>query len=124
MNHNEQEDDILGKTYDQLTEYVDLRLQLLKIEATEHTAKVSSFLISTLILLISGFFCVLFLSIVAGFYFSELFGNTFYGFGVIGGFYLLIFIILLLARKSLIHKPVSNIIINLFFNQNETNQSN
>lgn len=124
MNNSEPNDDILGKTYDQVTEYVDLRLQLLKLEAAEHTAKVSSFLISTLILLISGFFCILFLSIVAGFYFSELWGNTFYGFGVIGGIYLVIFIILLSARKSLIKKPVSNIIIQLFFSQHETNQSN
>lgn len=121
---NEKEEDIIGKTYDQLTEYIQLRLQLLKIETAENTAKVAAFLISTLILVVIGFFCLLFMSIVAGFYFSELLGSTFYGFGIIGGIYLLLFLILLLVKNLFIKRPVMNSVIRLFFNQHETNQDN
>jgi hypothetical protein len=46
-----------------------------------------------------------------GFYLSALLGDTFSGFGIIAGFYLLISIILLIGRKRLIEKPLRNKII-------------
>lgn len=115
------DEDILGKAYDDVRDYVNLRLELLKIETAEKSAKVTAYMISSLVLLFTGFFCLLFISIVAGIYFSAYWGDYFKGFGVVGAFYVVLFLMVLLFKKAMIHRPVINTIIRLFFSADETN---
>ncbi len=115
------DEDVLGKAYDEVREYVNLRLELLKIETAEKSAKVTAYMISSLILLFTGFFCLLFVSLVIGIYLSDYWGSYFTGFGLVGGFYVLMFLLILLFKKILIHRPVINAIIRLFFSADETN---
>src|SRR5690606_40493169 len=67
-----------------------------------------------------GFFLLLFLSVSLGFYFAELFGSNALGFLALGGFYLLLIIILLVTKKS-IEKGLMNLSIRKFLQKwNET----
>jgi hypothetical protein len=52
---------------------------------------------------------------MGGFYFSNLLENSFYGFGIIAAFYLVLFFFLLLFRKALLEKYIINVVIRILF---------
>lgn len=115
------DDEVLGKAFDEAKDYMNLRLELLKIETAEKSARLTAYVLSSLMLLFIGFFTLLFVSLVAGIYFSRYWDNYFLGFGLIGMIYLFLFLVILILKKFIIHRPVINAIIRLFFSSNETN---
>lgn len=96
---------------DSLKKYLLLNYEIIKLEVTKKTSEHASSLFSSLMLGIALFLFAFALSMGVGFYLSALLGDTFSGFGIIAGFYLLISIILLIGRKKLIEKPLRNKII-------------
>ena len=119
MNENTDHGDFLNKTKEQVEEYLKLRLELLKLELGEKTAKVSASLFSMLILIFLSFFTLFFLSFMAGFYFSRLLNDNFMGFGIIALLYLLSLVIISIFRKQIIEKPTINKIIKNIFNNDQ-----
>jgi hypothetical protein len=108
--------------------YVENRLLLLKLQAVEKISKLSSAMFSALLIAVIGFFIILFLSMMAAWYFGDLLDNVFLGFAIISGFYILLLIVLLVFRKKLLEKSITNTVINIFFEQtheydnNDTNE--
>jgi hypothetical protein len=96
---------------EEIKNYLLLNYGIVKLEVTKKTAEVASSLFSATILGISLFIFVFSLSIGLGFYLSALLGDSYSGFGIIAGFYLLITLILLVTRKALIEKPMRNKIV-------------
>lgn len=94
-----------------LKKYLLLNYEIIKLEVIRKTSEIGSSLFSSMMLGIALFLFAFTLSIGVGFYLSALLGDTFSGFGIIAGFYLLISIILLIGRKKLIEKPFRNLII-------------
>jgi len=92
-------------------QYLLLNYDIIKLEATKKTSEIGATFFSALMLGIALFLFAFALSMGVGFYLSALLGDTFSGFGIIAGFYLLISIILLAGRKRLIEKPLRNKII-------------
>lgn len=92
-------------------QYLLLNYDIIKLEATKKTSEIGATFFSALMLGIALFLFAFALSMGVGFYLSALLGDTFSGFGIIAGFYLLISIILLIGRKRLIEKPLRNKII-------------
>jgi uncharacterized membrane protein YqjE len=84
-----------------LTGYVETRVELLKIEVKEDLAKglAKAILYFVLVFLVALF--IVFLSIAIAFVISVALG-TFAGFSIVGGFYLLTGLILFAFRKKLI----------------------
>jgi hypothetical protein len=73
-------------------QYINNRIDLVKLEATEKVSKIVGILVSGLILGLLAFFVLLFVSIMAGYYFAHLLGGLFAGFSIVAGFYLLLFV--------------------------------
>ncbi len=96
---------------DSLKQYIQLNYEIVKLEATRKTSEIGSSLLSSLVLGVALFLFAFALSMYVGFYLSALLGDTFSGFGIIAGFYLLVSIILLLARRKLIENPLRDKII-------------
>ena len=96
------------KNLDEISEsfkqYLILNYEILKLQATERTSVIGSSSISLLIVGISVFMFIFFLSIGAGFYISALMNNTYSGFIIIAGLYFLLSLALLLGRKKMIEK--------------------
>lgn len=93
-----------------IKEYAGKRLELLKMQATEKsvlTAGVITF--GVLIFVFSVFFLIL-LNIGVGLWIGHALGNYAYGVLIVAGFYLLLMIITLLARKA-IKNMVANLLI-------------
>ncbi len=80
--------------------FLETRIDLFKMEAKEELAKgISRFLLFTFFLLTFSLF-VIFASITLSLYLNSVFGNTFFGFGIVAIAYLLFFAVLYLTRNA------------------------
>ncbi|MGZ3901630.1 MAG: phage holin family protein [Bacteroidia bacterium] len=91
--------------------YVATNIELVKLEATERLALVGAGMISGLLLGVIAVLLIFFASLWTGFYLSHSFGDTYTGFGLVAGFYLLIGVILLSGGKKSLEKNMRNKII-------------
>ena len=112
-----QENNKVEELTENVKNYLNTNIELIKLQLTERVSIIAPGLLTSLILAMIGLIFILFLSIVGGFYFSKLFGDFTIGFGIIAGFYLLLGIILLIAKKSIIEKPLRDKIINKIINK-------
>ncbi len=106
--------------------YIQDRLLLLKLQAAEKTARLAGVLFTGIVLALLGFFVLLFLSIMGGYFFANLTGSLYLGFGIIAFFYLLLFAIIVIFRKVLVEKWVADTIVKIFFEKEkeENNEAN
>lgn len=86
---------------DNLSGYVETRVKLLKIEIREDVAKVLSKGLVHAVILLFGFFFLIFFSFGLAQYLNTLFDNGFEGYWIVSGGYLLIFLVFLIFRKPL-----------------------
>ena len=91
--------------------YIKTNVELIKLEMEERISVVGSGLIATLAIVFAVAFSMLFISLSAAFYLSARFGNSYIGFALVGGFYLLVGVLLLAAGKGLIERPMRDKII-------------
>ncbi len=104
---------------EQLTEYVELRVDLFKATSVDKLSKAAGQMITALVIMVLVFFTILFSSLVAGFYFSEWLGSLLKGFGLVALGYVLLLIVVVLFRKRIIQIPVVNAIITLMYEDDE-----
>ena len=100
---------------DAIKRYLQDKLLLLKLQLTEKIAKFISVMFTCLMIAVLIFFIILFLSIMAGFYFASLTGSNFWGFGIVAAFYLILLIIIIILRKRVLQKSIINMIIAVMF---------
>lgn len=97
--------------------YINTRLELLKLKAIAKIADVVSSIFSRLAVLIVFIFSLVILNIGLSFYVGELLHNTSYGFFAVSGFYVFLTIILYLLRNRFIKTKVSNSVINILLKE-------
>lgn len=109
----------LEELTDQLKAYIQTNIDIFRLEASSRLSTLSSAVISSIIIgLIVNLF-IIFLSVGAGFYFGTLLGDTFTGFFIVAGIYLLLFIILYFNRKKLLINPIRNAIVKTLLEDDE-----
>lgn len=86
-----------------LTGYVETRIELLKIEAREEFAKAIARIIVYLTLSFLAAVVIIFFSMGVAVWLSELVGG-FAAFAIVAGFYLLLGVVLLMAKDALVEK--------------------
>jgi hypothetical protein len=111
--------DFFEETHVLLTNYVEDRLLLAKIEATKKTSKLISSSIVFLIVIIFLFFIFLFAGLMGGYFFAEKFGSLYKGFALMGAIYFSVLTLFLLFFRKILINLVSNNIIKVFFEQKE-----
>ncbi|TDH23011.1 hypothetical protein EXU57_18290 [Segetibacter sp. 3557_3] len=97
--------------------YVQDRLLLAKLEATEKIAGVAPKMFLVLALAFIGFFIVMIASFLLGYFFSLLTGSVFAGFGIILGIYIVIFFVMILLYKRYIKQALANMIVKMMFSK-------
>ena len=95
---------------DLVKEYAEKRLDLLKMEATEKSSVTAGTFTFLAIAVVAGLFFLILLNIGLGLLIGSYLGNYAYGLLIMAGFYLLIILIVFLARNS-IKNAVANKII-------------
>lgn len=106
----EQKTDIFNKLKSDLTAYVELRLEFLKLSTYERTSKVLGVLSYGLIFLSIAFFAFLFIFLALGFFLDKVFGMPGAGFLVVSVIYM-ICLYLLVLNKEKINNRIQNEII-------------
>jgi hypothetical protein len=102
-----------------IVDYLQNRLELARLATFEKIAKIVGILFSGMILTILLFFSVLFMSIVGGLFFSKLLDSMLLGFTIIAGFYVVLFIVLFIYRKTLIEKYIVNTVIAVLMDEED-----
>lgn len=97
--------------------YINTRYELMVLQATEKASNIGAEAISVILILKLATLAVLILSLAVAFYLSCVLEDTYSGFLIVGGAYLVIAFLLIGFRKSLLTKPFRNIIIKAMFKQ-------
>jgi hypothetical protein len=96
---------------DHVKEYINTRVEITKLHLAEKTSLVISNLIAVTIIVVLFLFVIVFGSIAGAWALSEWIGKSYSGFLIVAGFYLLLGIIVWMAKDKLIRFPVMNVII-------------
>jgi hypothetical protein len=104
--------------------YVRYKLHLLKLQTVEKLSKLSAAMFAGIVIVVLSFFILFFLSIMAAWYFGDLLGSPFKGFGIISAFYAIILALLLIFRKTLLEKTITNTVINIIFEKAQEENDN
>lgn len=100
-------------------DYVNNRLKLLKLQTAEKSSKLVTLIFAGLVIGLLAFFILLFLSIMAGYFFAELTHSQFYGFGIVAAFYILLLVVVIYMRKKFLDKYISDTVVKIFFDSND-----
>jgi hypothetical protein len=95
--------------------YAKTNLELVKLQAINKTADISARLLSRILFFIAFSFFVLFINIGLSFWLGDLLDETYYGFAIVAGFYLLLSFLFILTHRSIIF-TMKNYFINQLLN--------
>lgn len=90
----------LNKLKEALSGYVKIKIELLKLDITEHLSQVLSRIIALLIVFIMSMFVLAFVSLALANYLNDLWGNSFGGYLVLSGVFTLFLVFILYLLKS------------------------
>jgi hypothetical protein len=91
--------------------YLKNKQDLIQLNVTEKTVVMSSSAISSGFILAILLFALVFLGIALALWIGKAMNNQIAGFAIVGAVYLLLTIILLLAKRSIIERPIMNAMI-------------
>jgi hypothetical protein len=107
-----------SETKKEIESYLENRVLLLKMQVINTSARLVAKLVLGMMLGLLGFCLVFFLSIMAGYFFADLTGSLYIGYGIVVFVYLLFFLLVYWNRKS-IGNNISNTIIQILFDKDE-----
>lgn len=105
-----------------IKEYVNVKIESVKLDAAEKSSKIIANAIAMLIILFILFLAIGFASIAAAYAISDKIGKTYTGFLIVSGIYLAIGIIIYMMREKLIRIPVMNSIIQELFKHDKADE--
>ena len=94
-----------------LKDYFSTNIELVKFQTLDKSSDVGSRVLSKLIVATFAIFAMLFISIWLALFLSDYLEVRYSGFLIVGAFYTLIFLIMLLGIKPILEKPIRNSII-------------
>ena len=119
-------ENIAEKTFAELKEdistYVELRLELLKLNTYERVAKTMAVFSYGIVLVLLAFFAILFLFLALGFFLGELLGSMALGFVLVVGMYLLLFGITMFFKRKITSKVMNEIITAMMSKDEKDNE--
>ena len=105
---------------DILEEYVDDRLLLLRLQATEKIAKASAAAFIAIAVIFISLVLFMIISFIAGYFLSKAVDSYPGGFGILAGIYILLIFLLLYLHKKYTAKIVSDKVVKFSFETKET----
>jgi hypothetical protein len=108
--------DPLKTVIDDLNDYVETRIDLVKFKTIDNSATVLSTLATGIVITLGIFLFLFLLCIGLSFYLGELLGKSYYGFFLVGGFFSLAIIILYLNRQKWLRGPFADMLVRNLLN--------
>ena len=104
---------------DMVEEYVDDRMLLLKLQATEKAAKASDTLFLGVVVTFISLVLFMIISFIAGYYLSQLVNSYPGGFGILAGIYILLIFLFVFLHNKYTGKLVIDSVIKFSFDTKE-----
>lgn len=108
---NGQQPNVLESLFDRTGEYLETRIDLIKLKAVKKSSEVVSSVVSQIILAVVLFFFFLLLNIGLGLWLGHLMDRNYLGFFTLAAFYLIAGLIIYKVKDKMIKTPVANAII-------------
>jgi energy-coupling factor transporter transmembrane protein EcfT len=107
---------------DRIEAYVKDRLLLFKLQGAQKISRLAAMMFAILVVAVLVFFIMLFLSIMLGYYFAELTGSLYLGFGILSALYIILLFVLIKLRKSVLEKMITNVVVNILFDPRDNDE--
>ena len=107
MSTIDQVESLISKTGD----LVETKVELFKLKMADRLSQAVSSVLSKIATAVLLILALIILSLGAAFWIGSELKNNYYGFFIVGGFYILLGIVVFAFRHVLIKKPISTIII-------------
>jgi hypothetical protein len=104
----------VNETASLLKEYIEVRLELVKLQAVRMASRALSILLTAFIIIMLCLFILLFLGLTFSAWISAVTGSAIAGYAATAGLYLLLMLVVIAARKPLLQNPL----IRLFIQEN------
>jgi phosphoglycerol transferase MdoB-like AlkP superfamily enzyme len=101
----------IATLFERAEDYTKTTIKLFKLNAVDKSAELVSSLFSLLVVILAVVLSIVIISIGGALWIGKLLGDSFYGFFIIGAFYLFVAFLLHVFRKQWLKYPVSNSII-------------
>ena len=105
-----------GALFEKAGNYLETRLDLLKLQAIDKSSDVTSSLVSRIAILLILLLAIFIANIGLAIWIGELIGKVYLGFFIVAAFYALLAWLIHIFRKSWIKDPITNILIKKFVN--------
>jgi hypothetical protein len=102
---------ILETLYEHVEQYTTTSIELYRLKTIKKSAEVISGIASGLALTVLLSICFLVFNIGVAIFLGKMTGETYYGFFIVSGFYLLLALIVYIFRKQWIKTPIAHSII-------------
>ncbi len=102
-----------------LEQYIADRVLLVKLQMVEKVSQLTALLFTGITLALLTFFILLFLSIMAGYFFADITGSLYIGFGIVSAFYISLFVLIIKLRKNVIEKYIVEAVIKIFMDKTD-----
>jgi hypothetical protein len=107
----------IATLFERAENYANTTIKLVKLNAADKSAEIVSSLFSMLVVCMTVVLSIIIISIGAALWIGKELGGSFYGFFIIGAFYLLTAILLRVFREQWLKYPISNSIIRQMIKQ-------
>lgn len=95
----------------QAKELIEVKAELIKLKAAAKLSATASTVISIVAIFIVGGLAITVLSVGIAYKLGIMMDNISYGFFCVGGFYILMTILIIIFRKQLLIKPLANLFV-------------
>ena len=97
--------------FDKLKDYLDTRINLLKLKAIDKSSGFASSLLTIIIVAILGIFCLVLINIGLALLIGECLGHYYLGFLIMAAVYILLAIIIYKCRNKWLKNPIASLMI-------------
>ncbi len=118
----EKKEQFFAETKKEVQEYLEDKILLFRLQTVQKLSKLAAALFSAVLIAVLVFFIILFLSIMAGYYFSSLTHSYFLGFGIVTFIYVILLFVVLKVR--VFDAFITNTVINIIFDRNSEKEEN
>ena len=112
----ENKPNVIGSLFESAGDYLETRIDLLKLKTVDKSSDVISSLVSNFAILLIITFAIFILNIGLSFWLGSLLGETWYGFFAVGGFYAVLAIVLIIFKKKWLKGPLTDVIVKKMLN--------
>lgn len=105
--------------FEKTSDYIETRVELLKLQAVDKSSDVASSVTSKLIIVLLISFFLVMANIGVALLIGDALGKLYWGFFIVAGFYLLVGLIFYAFRNQLLKTPMSNYIVKNLLKEQE-----